>query len=887
VLVIRGEAGVGKTALLQYCAARADGFRIARIAGVESEMELPFAGLHQLCAPVLDTVGSLPAPQQRALRVALGLAAGEVPDRFLVALGALTLLANVAEEQPLLCFVDDAQWLDGASRQVLGFVARRLLAEPVALVFAARELGGDLVGLPALELGGLGDEDARALLATVIPGRLDERVKDRIVGETRGNPLALLELPRGFSTAELAGGFGLPELEALSDHIEESFLRRLGELPEGTRLLLLMAAAEPRGDAALIWRAAARLGVDRAALDPAAEAGLLDVAVQMRFRHPLVRSAVYRSASDLERQSAHRALADVTDTEEEPDLHAWHSAQATRGMDEEVAAELERSADRAQSRGGLAAAAAFLRRAADLTPDPRRRAERMLAAAQSNLHAGAFEPALELLTIAQAGPLDELGLARVDLLRAELAFAQNRGDDAPSLLVRAAGSLEALDTRLARDTYLDAWGAALFAGRMASGVGLLEVSHAARNAPEPDGEPRGSDLLLDGFSMVFTDGRPEATPVIQRATRAFAGDAILPEEVLRWGWLATAAAVFVWDYDTCREIAAREVELAREFGALEVLAVGLNVYAQVLSLGGDFAAAALLIAEANAVIEATGARVAPYGALVRAAYVGQPAEAIDLIEATVREATAGGQGTAVQYAHWANAVLMNSLGRYEDAFAAATEASEDTPELFVAAWTLSELVESATRTQNRDAARQGFARLREETKASDTDWARGLRARCGALLEDGDKADGLYREAIDCLSRTKLRPELARSQLLYGEWLRRANRRVDAREQLRAAHDAFAAMGSEGFAERARRELLATGEKVRSRRAETRDELTPQEEHIARLARNGLTNPEIGAQLFLSPRTVEWHLRKVFAKLGITSRRGLADALPDRDVAAA
>jgi DNA-binding CsgD family transcriptional regulator len=888
VLVVRGEAGVGKSALLRAVVDGASGFRVAQIGGVESEMELPFAGLHQLCAPLLPRLDGLPPPQERALRVALGLASGDPPDRFLVALGALTLLAEVAEEEPCLCFVDDAQWLDDASRQVLGFVARRLLAERVVIVFAVREPNEDAEfdGLPELTLGGLDDENARSLLATVIPGRLDERVRDRIVAETRGNPLALLELPRGLSTRQLAGGFGVPELVPLSGRIEESFLRRLEELPPQTRMLLLVAAAEPVGEPALMWRAATRLGIPGTAIEPAARAELLDVAAQVRFRHPLVRSTVYRSASDLERRSAHRALAFVTDADHDPDRRAWHRAQATEGPDEDVAGELERSAGRARGRGGLAAAAAFLGRAAELTSEPHRRAERMLAAAHVNLQAGAFDAALRLLGSAEAGPLDEMGRARLNLLQAEVAFAQNRGSDAPQLLLEAAKKFEKLDPRLARETFLDAWSAALFAGRLANRGGLHEVSNAVATAPKPEGPPHASDLLLDGFALAVTKGRRAATPVLERATMAFADETASVEEVLRWGWLATAAAVYLWDYDACLAISTREVQLARESGALEVLAVGANVMGQATALGGDFSRTTLLISEAEAVTEATRTRVAPYGALVLAGFRGQEAEASELIAATIAEASAGGQGTAVQYAHWANAVLMNSLGRYEEAKVAATEASEDTPELFVAMWSLSELVEAATRTGDADVATRALSNLAGHTEISDRDWALGVHARARALIAEGAEAEPLYREAIERLERTHLLPDLARSRLVYGEWLRRENRRADAREQLRIAHETFVSMGAEAFAERARHELLATGEKVRSRSDDTRDELTPQEEQIARLARDGLTNPEIGAQLFLSPRTVEWHLRKVFSKLEISSRKQLRAALPDTGPAA-
>jgi DNA-binding CsgD family transcriptional regulator len=887
VLVVRGEAGVGKTALLHHCARQASGFRVARIAGVESEMELPFAGLHQLCAPMLGRLEALPEPQRAALGVALGLSSGAAPDRFLVGLATLGLLAEMAAERPLLCFVDDAQWLDVASRQVLGFVARRLLAESVALVFSVRDSTHEreLVGLPELVLRGLSDKDAHALLATVMPGRLDERVGDRLVAETRGNPLAILELPHELAESQLPGGLALPEDHALPRRIEESFLRRLDALPEEARSLLLVVAAEPVDDPLLVWRAAERLDIGPSAAD--ATEGLLAIDERVAFLHPVVRSAVYRSASVHERREVHGVLAEVTDAEADADRRAWHLAAAARGPDEDVATELERSAGRAQARGGLAAAAAFLRRSVALTRDPARRTDRALAAAQASLHAGGFDAALRLLGAVQTGDLDELQRARVDLLHAEVAFAQNRGSDAPLPLLRAARRLETLDVRLARDTYLDAWSAALFAGRLASAGSLLDVSRAVRAGPGAPKPLRPSDLLLDGFALAFTEGRPAATPVLRRAATAFAGTEVSEDEVLRWGWLATAAAVYVWDYDTCLAVASREVQLARDAGALEVLAVGVNVLGQAASLGGDFAGAALLAVEADAVTEATGARVAPYAGLVLAAFRGHEDEASKLIDATIADATAGGQGTAVQYAHWANAVLLNGLGRYEEAFAAAVTASDDTPELFVATWALSELVEAASRTGKTELAVVAVDRLADSASASATDWGLGVAARSRALVSEGETAEMLYGEAIDRLSGTRLRPELARAHLLYGEWLRREARRSDAREQLRMAHEMLAALGMEAFAERASRELVATGEKVRKRVVETRDDLTAQEQQIARLARDGLSNPEIGARLFLSPRTVEWHLGKVFSKLGISSRMGLHDALPAADAEAA
>ncbi len=881
-LVLQGEAGIGKTALLDYVVGAASDVTVARAVGVESEMELAYASLHQLCAPMLDRLERLPGPQREALRVVFGLSEGPAPERFLVGLAVLSLVSEAAEDRPLLCVVDDAQWLDQTSALTLAFVARRLLAEPVGIVFAAREPGAELRYLPGLQVRGLVNGDARALLSSAVRFVLDGPVRDRILAETRGNPLALLELPRGLTPTQLAGGLGVLETGDLASRIEESYVRRLESLPEAARRLLLVAAAEPVGDPLLLQGACERLGIAIAAVD--ATDGLLAVQERVTFRHPLARSAVYRSASGPERRAAHLALAEVTDRGGDPDRRAWHLAAAAAGPDEEVARELERSADRAQARGGLAAAAALLQRAVALTGDPARRADRALTAAQASLGAGAFDVAHGLLAAAETGPLDELGRARVDLLQAELAFARNRGGDAPALLLQAARKLEALDMRLARNTYLEAWGAALFAGRLAgAGGSLLDVSRAAAVAPKPAGPPLPCDLLLDGLASFFTDGRAAATPALRSAVAAFASPDVPDEEMLRWGWLATRAANLVWDNDSGLEIGRRAVQLVRDSGALEALAVVDNAYGQAAAFGGDLTSAAALIAEVDAVKEATGTRIARHAAIAHAAIRGREGEDSDLIEDVIGASPAAGQGTAFQYAQWAKSVLMNGLGRYDEALAAAAEASEQTPELHIAAWALSELIEAAVRADDAERADRALTRLGEHVAACDADWALGIHARARALRTDGEAAESLYREAIERLDRARMRPDLARAHLLCGEWLRRERRRVDARAQLRTAHELFVAIGMEGFAERARGELLATGERVRRRSADTRDDLTAQERQIARLARDGLSNPEIGARLFLSPRTVEWHMRKVFTKLGIHSRRELAHALPRSD----
>ncbi len=879
VLVLRGEAGIGKTALLDHLAASARDLTVVRAAGVESEMTLAFAALHQLCAPMLSYRGSLPAPQREALEVVFGLAL-PTTDQFLVGLAVLSLLTEVAAEGPLICVVDDAQWLDDASARTLAFAARRLRAEPVGLVFATREPGAELRHLPELAVRGLHSEDAHALLSGTVRFGLDERVRARIVAETRGNPLALLELPRGMTGAHLAGGYGLLDVQQLPGRIEESYRGRLSELPVETLRLLLVATAEPVGDPLLVWRAAERLGIDLGAAAPAETAGLLAIADRVTFDHPLVRSAVYQSAAPADRRAAHLALAEVMDPEHDPDHRAWHLAAAAFGPDEDVAEELDRCADRAQARGGLAAAAAFLCRSVELTGDPAKRVNRALAATQVSLQAGAFDLADKLLATAEVGPLDELQHTRMDLLRAEAASSQNRGSDAPGPLLAAAAALERTDPTMARDAYLDAWSAALFAGGLASAGGLVEVSRAAQVAVRPRRPVRSADLLLGGLSRLVTDGRTAASPVLARAAARFAGGTAQPDEVLRWGWLATTAALAVWDYDSALANATRAAELARDAGALSVLAVSVNALAQSAVLGGDFGMAATLIAEADVVVEATGTRLAPYGAVALAGFRGRQVDADRLIDATIREATAGGQGTAVQHAHWARSVVLNGLGQYGQALVAARAASDDTPELSVASWALSELVEAAMRSGQHALADDAVARIGDHAGASKSDWASGVRSRARALVSDGGSAEGLYLEAIDAFGRTQLRPELARTHLLIGEWLRREGRRVDAQHHLRTAHGMFASIGMEAFAERTRRELSATGEKLRKRNVAS-TELTPQEMQIALLARDGLTNPEVGERLFISARTVEWHLRKVFTKLSIASRRELRNALAD------
>ena len=883
VLVVRGEPGVGKTALLEYLVGQASGCRVARAAGVQSEMELAFAGLHQLCAPMLDRLESLPAPQRDALRTAFGISAGPAPDRFLVGLAVLGLLSEVAGERPLVCVVDDEQWLDRTSAQALGFVARRLAAEPVGLAFAARVTGEELAGLPELVVEGLGDGDARALLGSVLAGPLDARVRDRIVAETRGNPLALLELPRGLTPAQLAGGFGLPGAMPLSGRIEDRFGQRVEALPEQARRLLLVAAAEPAGDPLLVWQAAGRLGIGAEAAAPGVEAGLIEFGAQVRFRHPLVRSAAYRSAPVRDRQAVHAALAEVTDPQLDPDRRAWHRAQAAPGPDEDVAAELERSAGRAQGRGGLAAAAAFLERAALLTRAPGRRAQRLLAAARAKCDAGGLDAALGLLVAVEAGPLDQLQIAEVERLRGQIALDQRRGDHAAPLLLGAARRLEAVNVGLARTAHLDALVAAIWASDMGSS-GVREAAEAARAAPPGPGPPRVVDVLLDAVALRLTKGYAEAAPALDRALQMVVALEVSPGEADRWLWLAGGRigqiiAMELWDFDSWHALATAQVQFARSTGALMHLAFALNYLARTHMLAGELAMATRLVEEDHLIAEATGNPPIADTAMMLAAWRGQPAQARELIEAISQEATARGASRLISLADYASSVLGNGLGQHAAACDAARRAFEREP-MGYGSHIVPEAAEAAARTGDAELARATLEWLSERTRVTPTEWVLGIEARVRALLGEGEAADSAYRESIQRLGRTRVRAQLARAHLLYGEWLRRGGARGEAREQLRTAHEMLDAMGMEAFAERARRELQATGETARKRTVQATVELTAQEAQVARLARDGLSNPQIGARLFISTRTVQYHLGKVFTKLGISSRGQLDQVLP-------
>jgi DNA-binding CsgD family transcriptional regulator len=880
VLVLRGEPGAGKTALLDHLAARAEGLRVVRLRGVESEMELPYASLHLLCVTLHDAMPALLPAHRAALEATIGRREGS-QDRFLVGLAVLELLAAAAARQPLLCIVDDAQWLDERSAQVLAFVVRRLQSEPVGVVLSERlpKAVREFDGLPELPLGGLSYADARTLLRSLIRSRFDETVLQRIFAESRGNPALLLNTFRGVRAADFAGGFAVvttPPPDALP--IDET-KARIEHLHADSRRLLLVAAADPTGDPALFWRAAAHLGIAAAATEPLESENLLHVAPQVRFADPRLRSALYRLSSHEERRCVHAALAAATDAAGDADRRAWHLAHAVVGTDETVAVELERCVAKARERGGPAAAAAFLERAALITLDASRRAERALVAAAAKLDAGAPDAAVRLLVAAEMGPLDSARRSRLERQRARATFAAQRGRDAAELLLHAAAKLEQLDARVAGEAYLEALVAASYAGRLTNGGGPAAVAKAVQASLPGLRLPPVMDLLLRGLVARFTDGYAAAHPILKQALDA-ARDESSWLDMSRWLWLACRVAGDLWEDEAWHELTTLDLRLAEQAGCLAVLPYTLTYRSIVEVHSGDFGSAAALVADADAIVDVTGHPPFAHTSLVLAAWRGEERSTLALIEAARQDARQRGEGITLTTASFAAAVLYNGLGRYDAAVTAASDAAES-DELGLYGWSLLELVEAASRSGQSAAGTEALDTLTERARVTGTEWALGIAARSRALLTEGPAAEQFYVEAIQHLSRTRMRVHLARAQLIYGEWLRRQGRRIDARAQLRAAWDSFVDMGASAFAERAHRELLATGETARRRVVETHGQLTPQEARIAALARDGLTNPEIGERLFVSPRTVEYHLHKVFDKLGITSRHELHLVLDD------
>lgn len=872
-----GESGIGKSALLEHVARHATGYEVLRVRGGPAERELRYAGLHLLCAPLLGNLQALQPSQRDALTTAVGLTAGPPPDRFLVSLAALNLLTHHAGARPVCCIVDDAHLLDRPSAQVLAFVARRTEhGLPILLAERGRRHATELDGLPEMRLRGLPSSDARALLAATIPGRVDPAVAERILIEARGNPRAIVEAFDGSTVDELAGGYAIPAPHAGCREGDHGCVRRAQQVPADAQRLLLAAAADPTGDPAVAWRAAAALGVRPGAAEALEGQELLVFGPRIVFACPRLRAAVYASAPRAEVRAAHRALADATDAEGNADRRAWHLALATSGIDDDVAADLERHAPTAHARGGTAARAAFLGRAALLTSDPVRRAQRALDAAEAQHDSGAPHAAERLLAIAEIAPPDEARRARVALQQARIAFTTRRDHTAPGALLDAARRIEPHSPAQARDAYLEALVAAMLADHLATSPTPADVARAARGAPLP-GPAQPADLLLDGLVTRVLDGYRAAVVPLTAALAAFQV-ADLDPAAGRWLWLAGCVAADLWDEQAWTGLMSGR---AAHTGVGDVATPAHLAVADMHR--GEFGTARAALAHADARAWTTGAKPVCHPSLLLTAWQGRYGVLHDMLPAARQDAVHRGDGTTLTAASLAEAVAHNSVGHYEQALVAARDAGRS-EQLGLRGWALVELVEAAVRSGHHEAAARAAARLGDRTDAAGTDWALGVQAATRALLATGQAAEPHYRDAIDRLGRTGIRIHLGRAQLLYGEWLRRQKRRIDARLPLRAARELFASIGAEAFADRAHRELLATGEKARKRGVDTCLQLTPQESRIAYLARDGLSNPEIAARLFVSPRTVEYHLHKVFVKLVITSRTELhlvLDAAPD------
>ena len=909
-LVLRGEPGVGKTSLLHYLAASAPDFQVARVSGVESEMKLSFAALHQLLRPSLTTAGELPPPQRTALRLAFGLEDGAPPDGFLVGLAALGLLAGRAAARPLLCLVDDAHWLDHESAAALAFLARRLYADSIVMVFAVREPAPGsilLEGLPELRLAGLDESAAGQLLATaaspVLDGprrdgprrleprrdelgldglrleqpQLDEAVRQRIVAETRGNPLALIEIGQALEPGQLTGSAPLPEPLPLGRQLEQRYLQEIRGLPPDAQTLLLAAAADPTGDPDLLWRAGPQLGFTAAAAAPAEARRLIEIRDRIEFRHPLIRSAVYYGAPLAGRQQVHAALAAAIDPAAEPDRRAWHLAMAASGLDEAVAAELERAGDRARRRGGWTTAEAFYKRAAMLSTSQPARARRMLSAAGAACDGGTPRRAQAMLDEA-ATYRDPRHHGQVERVQGRIWHTMRRPADATAALLDAATELGPVDVRLARDILVEAVVQAQINGQLApDGATPADVARSARSLPLPPGTPATvGDLLLDADTTLQLHGLQAAAPQLRQAISAARHEAGTAPETFRWLAAACSDATILADDIALHELAWRMEAQAREQGAAIALSLALSHAGVSELLAGRLAEAERCFHERVAIEEARG-RDWSIGPLLIAAWRGQAGPAETLLDRVAEEAARQGQGYQLGFAGYARCILELGRGQYEHAHASLTEGIHDSSQI---KFVLPDLVEAAERSGHHAAAQHLTSQLAGLAEASPVPRTLGFLARAQALTAREADAEPHYQAAIAHHIQTRGPAHRARSHLVYGEWLRRARRPRDAREQLRTAYRLFAEMGAQGFAARARLELSAAGETVGPAAADVNHGLTPQEARVASLAAAGATNAEIAAQLYLSASTVDYHLRKVFRKLGVTSRRQLAPAIP-------
>jgi DNA-binding CsgD family transcriptional regulator len=884
-LLLWGQAGIGKTALLEHAVVAATGFQVARIAGTESEMEMGFAGIHQLTLRFENRMTRLPPKQRHALRSVFGLDGGTRPDRFLVGLAVLTLLADVAKESPLLCLVDDADWLDRESLDVLAFVGRRLVAERIVLLFAARAAptrSGPFVGLPALIVNGMTPDEVREWIAERIAGPVDGRVADSIISTTEGNPLGLLELTSELTPAQLAGAELLPDPLPIGGRVREMLLRRVQALPDDTQSMLLLAAANTSDDPQLLWRASRHRGLSVGAIAPAEADRLISLGSTVAFRHPLIRSAVYHGAPPGERRRAHEALAAASDAELYPDQRAFHLGAAATGPDQEVAEELSRSADRWRSRGSYASAGAFLWRAAELTPDPELRTSRMFSAVEAELNGGFVDRAQFLLNRTKARLAEPDGDPRALRLQGAIYYAQGRLAEAPALLLQAAQAMSHPGTELATETLLEAIQATIYGGRFAGDAAAAIGREASRLATDGPAPQATGDLLLQAFATVLTSGRVSAMPGLRAAVSAMLGDELRTDDRIRLSMLGCLAASEAWDDMAQHTLASRWVAVARDHGALTALPVALNYLGWYEAMEGRSRAAEAHLQEGQEISMAVGnpgvVGASGAGYLLHLVLRGREPEAREAAAAMTRDGVERNQGASLTHAASALTVLEVSLGRYSAALAHARQVYEE--DLFyLGSLILPELIEAGVRAGDRAIASAALGRLRDRALAAGTPWALGLLARSEALLTDDGRAEPRYAAAIESLKTCRVASDLARAHLLYGEWLRRVGRRVDAREQLRRALELFSSMDFGAFAERARIELAATGEHARKRTPDTQDQLTPQETQIGRMVVEGARNQEIAAQLFISSSTVEYHLGKIFRKLGVSSRTQLARML--------
>lgn len=890
-LVLRGGPGVGKTALLGYAIDSASDLQLCGAAGVEAEISLDFGALYQLLVPFLPRIADLGPPQRHALRVAFGLEEGPPPSRFLVGLAALMVLSHAAKDQPVLCLVDDAQWLDAGSANALAFAARRLYADRVGMIvtFGDWETFPEpatlqvFEGLPAMVVGGLPDAEAAELLCRAAGAHLDEQVTRRILADTQRNPLALAELGAQFTADQLAGRASLPEPIPLSQRLEQRFLRQVRDLSEDTQAFLLLAGADIAGDRVGLWRAASLAGIDADAAAAAAEAaGLVGLSgSSVWFRHPLIRSAVYHGATDAQRRAAHLELAEAGDFDSAAgrSRRAWHRAAAAVAPDEGIAAGLEEAAERESARGGYAARAALLRRAVELTPDDGRRARREVALAEAELIRGHPDTARDMVTGALPRLADDRQRGLAKRLNGAILFATGNAAAAADALAEASQML-APDAGAARDTILEATRAAVWAGPAQT----RKITNAARSFPGVSGsEPAASDLFLEGWRVRFTAGYSQAVAPLRAAAAALRADDLDPATGLQWFEMGVAAAGSLWDDQGFIDLIGRWVRAARTLGALTELPLALAWQAFSAAVEGRFQDADTRSAELRELIAVSarpgllGVDSLSEGLLL--AYRGQLVAARASGIAQIRESTARGQGKLAEFGQYIVAVADLFAGDYDAAAAAALAVIEDdTPA--TAEMALPELIEAAARAGHHDVAGPAFGTMSERALAAGTPWALGLRARCAALTGDGERAEEHYQEAVSQLRRCRAVVDLARTHLLYGQWLRRARRRRDARRELRTAWDMFTAMGAGGLAGQAATELRATGERARARSPETTFDLTPREAGVADLAAEGASNTDIAAQLFISPSTVEHHLGSVFRKLGITSRTQLARLRP-------